>query len=57
MKLVVASAVIALIGLSIMSNGLVSALAQLAAFIIVITWVLKSKKVVKKSETHIDPHV
>lgn len=57
MKLLVVAAVVALIGVSIISSGLVSALAELGAFAVVIAWVIKSKQAVKRKEAHIEPHV
>lgn len=57
MKLVVVASVVAFVALSIISKGLVSAVAALAAFSVVITWVLKSKQAVKRNEARIEPHV
>ncbi|WP_017025227.1 hypothetical protein [Vibrio rumoiensis] len=58
MKALLILAVAAFVILSIYTEGLVSALAELAAFATVIAWVLKSKSVVKrKHEAQIEPHV
>lgn len=57
MKLLVAVVVMALVGVSIISSGLVAALAELGAFVVVIAWVLKSKQAAKRKEAHIEPHV
>lgn len=62
MKIVLVLIVAALFVLSVYTQGLISALAELAAFIAVIAWVLKTKSAPKsatgvKSESSIEPHV
>ncbi|MFH0256433.1 hypothetical protein ACGRL8_05150 [Vibrio rumoiensis] len=56
-KLLVVLSVIVLVGVSIISSGVFAALAELAAFAVVIVWALKSKQAVKRNEAQIEPHV
>ena len=58
MKALLILAVAAFVVLSIYTEGLVLALAELAAFVSIIVWVLKRKASVKHDhEVPIEPHV
>ncbi|WP_164520823.1 hypothetical protein [Vibrio aphrogenes] len=57
MKVLLTLLVALFIAIAIVTEGLVAALAELLAFVVVISWVLKSKQAVKRKEAQIEPHV